>query len=159
MWHDTATSEVCWEPASRTSVRWGRWDSWKAEDRRASCTTKTKQLRVSVHGGDVRVLGSMPGLKWFAAGLGQRWTVPERNPGATRNRGTSQSIDFLDQRRCHGEPDPRHVDLVTEGLGVTQKVTTPLTKECLEDAEMDDALSSEEETKLYQSFTVRIGYI
>ena len=43
---------------------------------------------------------------------------------------------------------------MTQGLGVTQKVTTPLSKERLEDAEIDDA-----ETKLYRLLTMRIGYI
>ena len=51
------------------------------------------------------------------------------------------------------------MDLVNQGLGVTQTVTTPFTKERLEYAEMDDALLSEEETTLYRSLTIRIGYI
>ena len=38
----------------------------------------------------------------------------------------------------------------------SRKVTTPLTKERLEDVEMDDALLSEEETKLCRSLTMRI---
>ena len=39
-------------------------------------------------------------------------------------------------------------------FGVIEKVTTPLTKERLEHADMDDALLSEEETKLHRSLTM-----
>ena len=44
-------------------------------------------------------------------------------------------------------------------LGMTWKVTTPYTKEHSEYADVNDALSSEEETELYRSLTMGIGYI
>ena len=49
--------------------------------------------------------------------------------------------------------------LLIQGFGATQKVATPVTKESLEDAEMDDSLWSEGETKLHHSSPMRIGHI
>ena len=136
--------------------------------RRSPCNfyNKDRQLRVSAHGDDFTMLGSMLDLKWFVAGLRERRTITERGILVPPEiDGTTQEIPHLNRlfswtrEGVTWERDPRHVDLVIQRLGVTQKVTTPLTKERSEDAEMDDALLSEGETKLYLSMTGRIGYI
>ena len=42
---------------------------------------------------------------------------------------------------------------------MTHKVTTPSTKDRLEDTDIDDALLSEKETELYRFFTMPLWYI
>ena len=99
-----------------------------------------KQLRVSMHGYDFAVLGSMLELKSSASGLKQRSTITERGiPGSPRAEGTSQEIRLLHRlfswirEGVTWEPDPRHVGFATRGLGVTKKVTTSLTHEEIKD--------------------------
>ena len=97
---------------------------------------KDQQLRVSEHRDHFIVLGSMLELKWTAAGLRQRWTITGRGIlGPPEIEGTTQEIRHLNRliswtrEGATCEPGPWHVDLVIQGLGVTLKVATPLTKE------------------------------
>ena len=99
---------------------------------------KDKQLRASVRGDALAVLGSMPGLEWFAAGLRQRWTITERTPGSTQELRHLNRLISWTRQGVTWELDPRHVDLVTQGFEVTRKFTTHSFG-----AEMDDALLSE----------------
>ena len=109
----------------------------------------------------------MEDLLWFAAKLRERWMIAERGIlGPPRVEGTVQEMRHLNIINCwtkdgvSWEPDPRHADIVVRTLGATQKVTTPLVKERLEDTEQgDDELSDTDATKLYQSVTMRVGYL
>ena len=124
-----------------------------------------RNLRVTVHGDDFESLGTLTDLQWFSNGLKKRWVISERGilgpPGV---EGTVQEIRHLNRIICWTregitwESDPRHVDLVIQAMGVTQKVSTPLVKEKLDDIEDDEMLSAAD-MKEYQSLTMRLGYV
>ena len=57
------------------------------------------------------------------------------------------------------EPDPRHVDLVVQSLGVKSTVVTPLVKDRTTIDEAEDEPLTGDDVTLYQSVTMRIGYI
>ena len=86
--------------------------------------------------------------------------------GPPRVEDTVQEMRQLNRILCWAqdgmawEPGPRHADIVVRTLGATQKVTTPLVRERLEDTEQgDDELLDTDATKLYQSVTMRVGYL
>ena len=124
-------------------------------------------LRVNVHGDDFETLGPMDELKWFSEQLKKRWLVVERGILGPRSiEGTTQQIRHLNRiitwtsEGITWEPDPRHADLVVTGLGVSQRVATPLVKEKLnEDDDGDDEPLPPEDVKMFQSLTMRLGYL
>jgi hypothetical protein len=82
-------------------------------------------------------------------------------------KGTVQEMRHLNRLVCwtekgyYWEPDPRHADIVISTLGVKGgRVSTPLVKE-REGAGDDesDPLLDEEEKHLFQSLTMRVGYL
>ena len=127
---------------------------------------ESRNLRIAVHGDDFETLGSMEDLRWFAVQLRTRWEIDERGilgpPGVD---GATQQIRHLNRiitwtpRGIEWESDPRHADIVISSLGVTRSVTSPLVKEKLSQADEEDVELSEEDTKLYQSLTMRLGYV
>ena len=128
-----------------------------------------RNIRTEVHGDDFEVLGSVEDLEWFTAGLRKEWMIQERGIlGPPGQPGTVQEMRHLNRIICWDregitwESDPRHADLIIQDLGITKSaVTTPLVKEkvsALEDDEEDVELS-EEDTKRYQSMTMRAGYL
>jgi hypothetical protein len=127
---------------------------------------KNRGLRVTVHGDDFETLGAMDDLMWFASQLKTRWEISERGilgpPGV---EGTVQQVRHLNRifswtaRGIEWEPDPRHVDLILQAIPVKGKVSTPLVKERLCEADTEDEELDQEATKMYQSLTMRLGYL
>lgn len=125
-----------------------------------------RNLRTTVHGDDFETLGSMKDLLWFTSKLKERWSLTDRGTlGPPEVQGTVQEIRHLNRiiswtrEGVTWEPDPRHVDLVVKALGVTGKVVTPLVKEKLEELDEEDVPLADDQVKVYQSLTMRLGYL
>ena len=71
----------------------------------------------------------------------------------------SRSLTW-DQDGLQWVPDPRHVDRLMEMVGVSSvKVPTPLVKEKIEAADVEDIPLKQERTHIYQSAAMRMNYL
>ena len=134
--YGTRDAAMCWEEEIASLVR----SLGLVQSRGSPCNfyNKDKQSRVSVLSDDFTVLGSIT-----ERGIFGRQEVERHD---ARN-STSQSIDFLDQGRCHVGSRSEACRSRDPRIGSNREITTPLTTESLEDSEW------------YPSLTMRIGYI
>eukprot|EP00973_Karenia_brevis_P024432 3369648-Karenia_brevis.AAC.1 len=126
-----------------------------------------KQLRVTVHGDDFTSLGTKANVDWLHTELAGKWKVEIRGIlGPPGLEGTVQEMRHLNRLVCWDyegitwEPDPRHVDLLCEHVGVSgAKVTTPLVKEKIDDLDIEDIPLDATSASAYRSHTMRAGYL
>ena len=126
-----------------------------------------REIRVTVHGDDFTSLGTYQNVLWLHQELHARWMVEVRGIlGPPRMPGTVQEIRHLNRLICWDdqgltwEPDPRHVDLLCQGVVVTgAAVSTPLVKEKIESLDVEDELLQDEAATAYRSHTMRAGYL
>ena len=125
-----------------------------------------RNIRIEVHGDDLTGVGPKSELEWFAAELKKVWTVDLCGIlGPPSMSNVSHSIVILNRlitwtdRRIELEADPRHIDLLLNGVGCEgAKVTTPLVKERVEEALNAEDLD-EELCGLYPSASMRLAYL
>ena len=88
---------------------------------------------------------------------------PPNVEGATQQARHLNRIVSWTPQGIEWESDPRHADIVVKTLGVTKPVNSPLLKEKLSDlkdsAEDDPEPLPEDDVKVYQSLTMRLGYV
>jgi len=127
-----------------------------------------RDMQAEVHGDDFTVLAAMEDLHLFIRELKKHWALkdavllgPPGTPGTVQEARLLNRIVTWDQKGILWEPDPRHVDIILERTGVKGKVTSPLVKEKVDDANEDgnEEPLSRNEAEEYRSLGMRAAYV